>query len=220
MNPSAHPLHDPLGERELRVAVAALAAADADMARALADVGLPPLRPWEPGFPTLLRIILGHQVSLASARAIFARLQAAAHPLTPERLLALDDETLRAAGLSRAKTIYARALAEEIVHGRLDLDALDQLPDDDARAQLVAVHGIGAWTADLYLLLALRRPDIWPAGDLALAIAARAVKGLEGRPNFKEMVALAEPWRPWRGAAARLLWHYYRQCIRPDTDYA
>lgn len=209
-----------LDEAGLPAAVAALAAADADMARAVADVGLPPMRPWEPGFPTLLRIILGHQVSLASARAIFARLQAAAGPLTPERLLALDDEALRAAGLSRAKTIYGRALAEALVAGRLDLNALPHLPDDEAHAQLVAVHGIGAWTADIYLLLALRRPDIWPAGDLALAVGAQAVKGLPSRPNLKTMAALAEPWRPWRGAAARLLWHYYRQRIRPDDNYA
>lgn len=209
-----------LDETGLRPALAALAETDADMARALADVGPPPMRPWEPGFPTLLRIILGHQVSLASARAIFARLHAAADPLTPERLLALDDEALRAAGLSRAKMIYGRALAEALVEGRLDLDALPQLDDDAARAQLVAVHGIGAWTADIYLLLALRRPDVWPAGDLALAVGAQAVKGLAARPNAREMVALAEPWRPWRGAAARLLWHYYRQRIRPDDNYA
>jgi DNA-3-methyladenine glycosylase II len=199
----------PLDEASLREALGHIAAADADMADVLARLGPPPLWAREPGFPTLIHIILEQQVSLASARAAFDRLRAIASPLTPERFLALDDETLRAAGFSRQKTLYSRHLAQAILEGRLDLEQLTRLDDERVRAQLVALKGIGPWTADIYLLMALRRPDVWPVGDLGLVNAVREVKRLERRPTAEEMEVIAEPWRPYRAVAARLLWHHY-----------
>jgi DNA-3-methyladenine glycosylase II len=162
-----------------------------------------------PGFPTLIHIILEQQVSLASARAAFERLLALASPLTPERFLALDDATLRGAGFSRQKSHYSRLLATAMIEGQLDLAGLIHLPDEQVRAALIQRKGIGPWSADIYLLMALGRPDIWPAGDLALQIAAQQVKQLPQRPSADAMTVLAEPWRPWRAVAARLLWHHY-----------
>ncbi|HEV2762017.1 MAG TPA: hypothetical protein VGV38_03400, partial [Pyrinomonadaceae bacterium] len=129
--------------------------------------------------------------------------------VTPRRLLKLDDATLRAAGFSRQKTAYCRHLADALASGRLDLDALARLPDADGRAELLKLKGVGRWTADIYLLMALGRPDVWPEGDLALAVAAQRVKRLAARPTPQELEALAEPWRPLRAVAARLLWHHY-----------
>jgi DNA-3-methyladenine glycosylase II len=198
-----------LDEQSLATALADLAARDADLAAVLAELGPPPLWAREPGFPTLIHIILEQQVSLASARAAFERLQAAANPLTPESFLLLDDAALRAIGFSRQKASYVRYLAIALVEGRLDLATLAKLDDDAARAALVSLKGIGSWTADIYLLMALRRPDVWPAGDLGLQIGMQLVKGLPRRPTADETVLLAEAWRPWRAVAARLLWHHY-----------
>lgn len=163
----------------------------------------------EPGFPTLVHIILEQQVSLASALAAFNRLCEIADPLTPQSLLKLDDDTLRAAGFSRQKTRYSRGLAQAILDGTFEPEALPAMPDDDARAHLVNLKGIGNWTADVYLLMVLRRPDIWPIGDRALVVAAKEVKGLEQDPTPEEMEELGEMWRPWRSVASRLLWHHY-----------
>ncbi len=171
--------------------------------------GVPPLWAREPGFATLIHIILEQQVSLASARAAYDRLQAAAYPLTPARLLELDDATLRAVGFSRQKSAYVRHLAGTLLAGTLDLAALAGLDDDAVRAQLQAVKGIGPWTAEIYLLMALGRADAWPAGDLGLVVAVQEVKRLEQRPDAATLSALAESWRPWRAVAARLLWHHY-----------
>lgn len=182
---------------------------DRDLARLLAEFGTPPTWFREPGFPTLVHIILEQQVSLASAKAAFTRLQFLASPLTPERFLALDDAELKGAGFSRQKTLYGRHLAEAIAAGRLNLEALGRLEDAGVKAQLTRVKGIGSWTADIYLLMSLRRPDAWPAGDLALAVAVQEVKCLSSRPAPLELAALAEAWRPWRAVAARLLWNYY-----------
>jgi DNA-3-methyladenine glycosylase II len=198
-----------LTEAGLRHAVRDLATRDADLARVLAEFGTPPLWARAPSFPTLIHIILEQQVSLASARAAFNRLLAAASPLTPERFLALDDVALKASGFSRQKTTYSRHLAQLIVAGRLDLDELDRMDDAAVRAALLQVKGIGPWSADIYLLMALRRPDVWPNGDLALAAAVQRVKGLPVRPSPGELAAMSEVWRPWRAAAARLFWHYY-----------
>jgi len=132
-----------------------------------------------------------------------------ASPLTPTRFLELDDAMLRSAGFSRQKSGYGRALAADIVEGRFDMSALGSLSDDEARAELIKRKGIGPWTAEIYLLMVLRRPDTWPTGDLALQIAAHEVKGLESRPDPAAMEALGESWRPWRAVAARLLWQYY-----------
>ncbi len=172
-------------------------------------LGPPPLWAREPGFATLLYIILEQQVSLASARAAYSRLLDAASPLTPERFLTLDDETLRAIGFSRQKTRYGRELARAVLSGSLDLDGLGRLDDDAVRAALMQVVGIGRWTADIYLLEALLRPDIWPTGDLALAVAAQRALELPGALKPIELAEVGEAWRPWRAVAARILWHDY-----------
>ena len=182
---------------------------DADLASVVETFGPPPMWQRESGFHTLLHIILEQQVSLASARAAYDRLLAVASPLTPERFLELDDAALKIAGFSRQKTSYGRGLAESIAAGRFSLSALESMDDDAARLEMIKVKGVGLWTADIYLLMALRRPDIWPAGDLALAIAVQSLKRLSARPTPQELITLSEPWRPWRAVAARILWHYY-----------
>jgi DNA-3-methyladenine glycosylase II len=189
--------------------VSILARLDPDLARVVETFGPPPMWQRESGFHTLLHIILEQQVSLASARAAYDRLLAVASPLTPERFLELDDAALKMAGFSRQKTSYGRGLAESIAAGRFSLSALESMDDDAARLEMIKVKGVGSWTADIYLLMALRRADIWPAGDLALAIAVQRLKRLPTRPTPKELIALSEPWRPWRAVAARILWHYY-----------
>jgi DNA-3-methyladenine glycosylase II len=186
-----------------------LADRDPDLAQILEVLGPPPMWAREPGFPTLVHIILEQQVSLASARAAYDRLLVAATPLTPGGFLKLDDARLKAIGFSRQKTAYGRHLARAIVEGQLDLEALEAMDDAAARSALIQIKGIGPWTADIYLLMALRRPDVWPSGDLALVAAVQRIKGLASRPTPEEMDAHGEHWRPWRAVAARLLWHYY-----------
>jgi DNA-3-methyladenine glycosylase II len=198
-----------------------LAARDADLARLFAEFGRPPEWFREPGFPTLLHIILEQQVSLASARAAFTRLLSLASPLTPERFLALDDAELKGAGFSRQKTLYGRHLAEAVAGGELNLEAFGEMDDAEVKARLTRVKGIGSWTADIYLLMSLGRPDVWPAGDLALAVAMHEVKRLASRPTPLELTAIAEAWRPWRALGARLLWNYYlkrRATIAPRVE--
>lgn len=190
-------------------ALAELAERNRDLGGILSSLGPPPMWDRTPGFPTLIHIILEQQVSLASARACFDKLVATVGTLTPENLLALDDDQLRQIGFSRQKTTYARILAEAVRAGELDLDNLAGLPDDDVREHLMRLKGIGRWTADIYLLMALGRPDVWPVGDLALVVAAQQIKGLDSRPSPEEFRELGEPWRPWRSVAARLLWHHY-----------
>lgn len=199
----------PIDAATLVHGVAELSAQDEDLARVVARWGHPPLWARPPGFATLVHIILEQQVSLASARAAFDRLVAATGTLTPSTLLQVDDTCMLAIGFSRQKRAYARGLAHAILTGQLDLDNLAQLPDIEARTQLIAQKGIGPWTADIYLLMALGRADIWPSGDLALAIAAQAVKQLPHRPRPNDLEELARPWRPWRSVAARILWHDY-----------
>jgi DNA-3-methyladenine glycosylase II len=192
-----------------RKALTELASCDSDLGGILDRFGPPPMWDREPGFPTLVHIILEQQVSLASARAAFDRLLGTVGDLTPESLLELDDETLKNAGFSRQKTEYGRILATALIDGSLDLDNLRMLPDDAVRAELMRLKGIGRWTADIYLLMALGRPDVWPIGDLALVVAAQRVKDLDTRPSPEEFQSLGEAWRPWRSVAARLLWHHY-----------
>ena len=191
---------------------------DADMARILKQIGPPPMWEREAGFHTLLHIILEQQVSLASARAAYERLRAACRPLTPERFLQLDDDTLKTIGFSRQKTTYGRNLAQSILEGRLDIGALNRMDDTAVRSELTSIKGIGNWTADIYLLMALGRPDVWPCGDLALAVAVQRVKGLETRPGPQELEALGAAWQPWRAVAARLLWHYYLTSQKQRRD--
>jgi len=189
--------------------VSQLCARDPDLARIVELAGLPPPRSREPGFAALLRIIVGQQVSTKAADALWRRTVEMFVPLTPESIAAADDVTLRACGFSRQKIVYARHLAEEVIARRLDFTALARMEDDEAVATLVRLKGIGRWSADIYLLFALGRPDIWPIGDLAIQIALRRVKRLRKHPTPERMIMLAEPWRPWRSAAAMLLWHAY-----------
>lgn len=198
-----------LTESTLFDAVRHLAARDPDLAAVVARFGPPPLWAREPGFPTLVLMILEQQVSLASARAAFERLRAAVGEITPASVLQLDDAALRTIGFSRQKTAYTRHLAVAIEEGRFDPHALALLPDDEARRALVALKGIGPWTAEVYLLMALGRPDAWPHYDLGLLVAAQEVKALPQRPTPQELEQVAEPWRPYRAVAARILWHHY-----------
>ncbi|HWC06720.1 MAG TPA: DNA-3-methyladenine glycosylase 2 family protein [Gemmatimonadota bacterium] len=198
-----------LSPETLGLAVAELAARDPDLAAVVERFGPPPLWARRPGFSTLVRIILEQQVSLRSATAAYARLQALAGRVTPARVAAIGERDLRAAGLTRQKAAYCRGVANAIVAGGLDLGGLDGLPDDDVRAALIELPGIGPWTADIYLLMALRRPDVWPNGDLALARALQRVKRMRRAPGEDRMARVARTWAPWRAAAARVLWHFY-----------
>jgi DNA-3-methyladenine glycosylase II len=198
-----------LTEESFAQGVIELTRRDADLARIFQRLGAPPTWFRKPGFPTLVHIILEQQVSLASAQAAFDRLQEAASPLSPANFLMLDDPTLKAIGFSRQKAAYSRELAESILDGSLDLDALEQMEDDTVRSELLQIKGIGPWTADIYLLMALRRPDVWPSGDLALTKAMQSAKRLASRPTPGQMSEIALRWRPWRGIAARILWNDY-----------
>jgi DNA-3-methyladenine glycosylase II len=197
-------------------ALTTLAAVDADLAAALDRWGMPPLWQRPPTFPTLLRTILEQQVSLASARATYQRLTVLAAPLTPESFLAQDDDTLRAIGFSRQKTRYVRELALAIAEERLDLTKLEALPDEDVRTTLIALPGIGAWTAEIFLLTALRRADAWPTSDLGVIVGVQRIKQLPYRPSRDEIDAIAAAWRPWRGAVTYLLWYDYLKGKLPE----
>jgi len=211
LNPDDDPLQSisPLTETSLAIAVDELAGRDPDLAAIVERYGPPPLWDRAPGFATLIHIILEQQVSLASAQAAFDRLRLTADPLVPVRFLGLSDPELLAIGFSRQKARYGRELAMALQNGSLDLDKLADLDDDAAHRALVTIPGIGPWTATIYLLMVLGRPDLWPAGDIALAQAVAEARGLGARPNAVEMTALGEAWRPWRSVAARLFWHDY-----------
>jgi DNA-3-methyladenine glycosylase II len=198
-----------LTQADLPAAVELLAARDPGLAAIAERLGVPPLWAREPGFPTLVHLVLEQQVSLASAKAAFDRLVAATDPLTPSALLALDDAQLLAIGFSRQKARYARAIAEAVAAGDLALDALPGADDDEVDRRLTALPGIGPWTATIYRLMVLLRPDAWPVHDIALAQAIAEMRGLTARPSPDEMQAIAKAWRPWRAVAARMLWHHY-----------
>lgn len=199
-----------ISKADLGRSLTALGKIEPAFAKALARVGVPEARHGDAGYVTLLRAIIGQQVSVASATAIWNKLEVqsgGAHD--PERMAATSDEGLRAAGLSRQKMAYARSLSEEVLSGRLDFDNLPA-DDEEAIAHLTAVKGIGRWTAEIYLLFAEGRPDVFPAGDLAVQIELGVILGMEERPSEKAIRALAEPWRPHRGAAAVFAWHHRR----------
>jgi DNA-3-methyladenine glycosylase II len=198
-----------LDETTFAAAAAKLCAADPGLAAIVEAHGLPEFWAREPGFETLVLLILEQQVSLASARAAYDRLEARLGRVTPGGVLGSSDEDLRADGFSRQKNRYVRALSAALTDGSLDLDAVALLDDDGVRAALVALPGIGPWTAEVYLLSALRRPDTWPVGDIALQEGARRVRRLVVRPSPDELGAIGEAWRPHRASAARLLWHLY-----------
>ncbi len=193
----------------LAQAAAFLASIDPDLGRIYARLGPPPLWERPPGFPTLVWIILEQQVSLASASAAFHKLERALGAVTPEGFVRLSEAELKQIGFSGQKSSYCRLLAQGLLSRQLDVDRLDQLDDLAVRAELVKLKGIGPWTADIYLLMALLRPDIWPAADLALVKAVQEVKSLPARPGPEEMERIAAPWRPWRAVAARMLWQHY-----------
>ncbi len=195
---------------QLRASLAELGEREPAIGAALASSGYPEPRDSERGYGTLLRTIVGQQVSIASARAMWNKLEAAlGRADDPALLAAASDETLRGAGLSRQKMSYARSLAEEVVSGRLDLH---HLPDDDeaAIAELVRIKGIGRWSAEIYLLFAEGRQDIWPAGDLAVQIAMGRILGLSEKPTERQLRELAESWKPHRGPLAIFAWHFYK----------
>ena len=193
----------------IRNGLDAIAACEPGIARALAVAGYPEPRIREPGYATLLRTIVGQQVSVAAAASVWTKLEALLGPGVPaEALLAADFDALRACGFSRQKQGYARSLCELVTTGVLDLRALPA-DDEAAIAELVRIKGIGRWSAEIYLLFAEGRADIWPAGDLAVQAGLHKLLGLDARPDEKLTRELAEPWRPHRGAAAIFTWHCY-----------
>ena len=203
-----------LNEQRLAEAANSLALMDRDLAKILADHGTPPLWAREPGFVTLLRIILEQQVSLISADAMYRRLLDRINPITPATVLAAGAPFFRSFGITRQKTKYFINVAGAIQNGELDLERLGKLNDEDAIAMLTSVIGIGPWTAKIYLLMALCRPDVWPVGDVALATAVKNMKGWPQRPTQPELSEIAKAWRPHRATAARMLWHYYLSGMR------
>jgi DNA-3-methyladenine glycosylase II len=203
-------------EADLDHAIARLVAADARFGAVLARAGRPPLRRRADGFAGLASIVVSQQLSTASATAIWGRLKQAFDPFDHDAVLRARSAKLARAGLSAPKIRALKAIAKAIARGELDLPGLVEKPADEAHAALTAVYGIGPWTADIYLLFCLGHADVWPAGDLALQEATRLLLALEARPSSKEMGPLAESWRPWRGAAACMLWSYYRTTKRRE----
>jgi DNA-3-methyladenine glycosylase II len=198
-------------EQALAEAAARLRALDPEIIDKLVEIGgATPLRRQEPGFAGLVRIIVAQQVSTASANAIFKRVEAILAPLTAETVLAAGDEKMRACGLSSPKIRAMRALAQAVAQDGLDLIALGAIVAEEAHRALVAVKGIGPWTADVFLLFCLGHPDAFPGGDIALQEAAKLALGLKQRPDARRLEEIAERWRPLRGIAARMLWAYYR----------
>ena len=202
-------LSGPLTPQLISVAAQQLAKRDPQLDLILKQYGPPPLWGRRPGFETLIRIILEQQVSLASAASIYRRLQSHISPFNPQRFAELGESYLRGLGLTRQKAAYCVHLSRSIIDGQLKLRRLARLNDLEARAELIRVKGIGLWSADVYLLMALRRPDIWPSGDVALISAVTKLKNLSSRPNVEELLEMAGGWRPFRAVAARMLWQYY-----------
>jgi len=200
-------------KQSIGTAVKALAEREPAFARVVDQFGVPEPRNSEPGAQTLLRTIVGQQVSVAAARSMWSKLEAAfGSPPDLKRLLVATDEDLRAAGMSRQKSGYIRSLAERVLSGELDLAALPE-DDEEAIALLTKIKGIGRWSAEIYLLFAEGRPDVFPAGDLAVLIELGRLKGLPEKPSEKQLREIAEAWRPYRGAAAVLAWHSYNSAV-------
>jgi DNA-3-methyladenine glycosylase II len=198
-----------LTEVTLARAAKLLGRRDKDLALILERLGPPPLWARPQGFSTLIKIILEQQVSLASAASLFARLKRNVVPFHPVRMIELGEVHLKSLGLTRQKTAYCLHLAESISDKRLRLSQLSRMSDEEARAALMAIKGLGSWSADVYLLMVLRRPDVFPATDLALITSVTTVKQLTARPNTNQFLEMAEAWRPYRAVAARMLWQHY-----------
>ncbi len=198
-----------LDEKNLAATCRKLAKIDADLAFIFRTFGTPPLWKREAGFPTLIHIILEQQVSLASALSAFNKLRKKLGEITPENVLKLTDAELKTCYFSRQKTVYARELAKAVLDGSLTLKSLEKLSDEVVKIELKKIKGIGDWTADIYLLMALLRVDVMPKGDLALHVAYKKLKKLKDAPKSDEFQIIAERWKPFRAVAARLLWHFY-----------
>lgn len=181
------------------------------MRKAMDTCGRPKSRKRDPGFPTLVRIIIDQQVSVQAGAAIWARLVDNIVEVRPEVVVKVGIPVLRESGLSGAKAKYVLGIAEAIVVGDLDLNSLARCREDTVRARLTALKGIGDWTADIYLMFALGRPDIWPVGDIAIRAAAGHMMGLPERPDAATVMQIGEAWRPYRTVAAVMLWHYYKR---------
>ena len=198
-----------LNEQKLIAACQKLSDLDKDLKAIYQSYGKPPLWERPQGFSTLIHIILEQQVSLASAKSAFDKLQKILGEITPESVLFLTDEEMKAAYFSRQKIVYARELAKAILEKHLHLEEFETMSDEEIKLELIKIKGIGNWTADIYLLMAMLRPDIMPRGDLALHVAWQKLKNLERRPTSEEFLQAAEKWKPFRSVAARLLWHFY-----------
>jgi DNA-3-methyladenine glycosylase II len=200
-----------LTDRHLRRALDHIAGRDRHMAAALEQVGYPAERRLgEPSYAHFLRIIVGQQLSVKAAATIFARFEAALDgDFQPDRVLAMGDDELRALGLSRQKIDYARGLSRAVLEGSLVPETLAELPDEEVMAQITRLKGFGRWSAEMFLLFSLGRPDVWPADDLAIQAGIHRIKNMRKRPDRKRTDAVARPWRPYRGAAAIFVWHYY-----------
>ena len=196
-------------QKDLTIALTHLSQKDEKLAAAFEKYGTPPLRKRIGGFAGLSQILVSQQVSTAAAATIFARFEEAMGALEPENLLALDAATLSGVGLSRPKQRYLRILAEKITAGELDMQKLDRADNQTIYDTLVAITGIGPWSAECYLLFVLRRADMFPAGDLALQHGVRIMYGMDDKPSAEGLADFAQRWQPYRGAAARLLWSYY-----------
>ena len=216
MNPDYPPRLD---EEVQKQAISELIGIEPVFSEVVENYGLPPFWQREENFGSLIQIILEQQVSLASARAAYDRLSTVLGQVTPDNVLKLSDNQLKEIGFSRQKSSYARNLASALLDGDLDLAHLKTLPDDQIRAALTAIKGIGIWTANIYLLMAMRRPDIWPRGDIALAASYQQLKQLAQRPDNDGMARISKAWSPHRSVAARLLWHNYlsRKKTSPKT---
>lgn len=198
-----------LTHKTLLLGVSELCSANIDLARIVSRYGPPPLWARRPGYASLVRVILEQQVSLASAASVYDRLKSAAGPVTPQAVMRIGESGLRQLGFTRQKAGYVHGIAESIASGSLDLSAVARAEDAAARTMLLKVRGIGPWTADIYRLMMLRRPDVWPDGDLALAEAVRRLRRLRSRPSTEYQRQIASAWKPWRAVAARILWHFY-----------
>jgi DNA-3-methyladenine glycosylase II len=198
-----------LNEQSIILACDELSTKHPELAKIYQTYGAPPLWARETGFATLVHIILEQQVSLASAKACFDKLTQKLVKVTPENLLKLNDAELKLIGFSRQKSAYSRNLAEAVLSNQIDLEKLETLENEEVKAELKRLKGIGDWSADVYLLMSLLRIDIMPKGDLALHVAWKNLNNLPNRPTSDEFLIIAEKWKPYRAVAARLLWHFY-----------
>lgn len=199
----------PLNKKSLHKAAYYLSTVDKDLARLLNNEGVPPLWGRKPGFATLIRIILEQQVSLASGKAMFKKLQKHIVPFTPQHFNQLGIEYLKSLGVTRQKSAYLFNVANSIIDASLNFHVLHKAENTTAKDMLMKIKGIGSWTADIYLLMVLKRPDIFPSGDIAIINTIKIIKRLRSHPTEKKIIKIAEKWKPYRSVAARMLWQHY-----------